>query len=288
MNSKVKGPLFMSLSALSFATMGSFTKALSVYQFSTFQILFFRGIIAGILIYISCGDKSQISLGGRSPKGKKLLFLRSLFGVIGAALYFFAISKINLANAVLLNNISPFWVIILAWIFLKEKPSKEGLIYLFMIFIGAILVIKPKMDFQVVYSLLGLASSLFAGAAYTYVRHLRTMDNPKNIVFWFSIYSGIFMIIPMFVYGFKMPTYYQLILLGAVGFCSAMGQMFLTMAYKVAPPSEVSIYQYLNIVFAGIYGIFIWNQIPDIYSIIGALVIIGSGFLNFLSIKNKK
>ncbi|MGL6115052.1 MAG: DMT family transporter [Cetobacterium sp.] len=285
MHDKIRGPLYMTLSALSFATMGSFTKALSVYEFSTFQILFFRGIISGIVVYFMA-KKGEITLGGRTSQGKKLLFLRSLFGVIGAALYFFAISKINLANAVLLNNLSPFWVIILAWIFLKEKPSKKGLMYLIIILIGALLVIKPKIDFEVFYSCLGFLSSLFAGAAYTYVRHLRTMDNPRNIVFWFSIYSSLFVFIPMILMNYKSPNMYQMLLLVAVGVCSSLGQVFLTLSYKVAESSEVSIYQYLNIVFATIYGIFIWNQVPDMYSILGAVLIIGSGILNLMT--NKK
>jgi drug/metabolite transporter (DMT)-like permease len=287
MNIKIKGPLFMCLSALSFATMGSFTKGLSQAGFSTFQIIFFRGLTGALILFFTM-DKGEFSWGGRCSEGKKLLFIRSVLGTSGAVLYFFAISKINLANAVLLNNLSPFWVTILAWIFLKEKPSKKGIFYLFVILFGAILVIKPKFDFSVVPALLGFASSLFAGGAYTYVRYLRSLDNPKNMVFWFSLYSAIFMFPLMLIYGFKIPSLYHIFLLFAVGICGALGQIFLTWSYRVAPANEVSIYQYLNIVFAGVYGAIIWHQIPDIYSIFGGLIIIGSAYLNFLDGKKEK
>ncbi|MBC2857315.1 DMT family transporter [Cetobacterium sp. 2A] len=287
MNEKIRGPFYMCLSALSFATMGSFTKALSQDSFSTFQILFFRGIVGAIILFFTA-KTGELSFGGKTSRGRKLLFIRAIFGTTGAVLYFFAISKINLANAVLLNNLSPFWVTILAWMFLKEKPSKKGMIYLVVILIGAILVIKPKMDFSIIPSLLGFASSFFAGAAYTYVRYLRKLDNSSNIVFWFSLYSAIFMLPLMFMETFIVPNFYQLLLLSAVGICGALGQIFLTSAYRIAPVNEVSIYQYLNIIFAAIYGVLLWHQIPDSLSLIGGFIILGSAYLNFYEHKKKR
>ncbi len=280
----VKGALFMCLSALSFATMGALAKT-STSGFSNAQILFFRGIISALFIYITA-NKSDFNFLGGNYENKKLLFYRSLLGTLGAACYFYAIKNLFLADAVLLNNLSPIWVTCFAWWFLKEKPKKIQIILLLTMLIGAIFIIKPQFNFSIIPALIGFSSSIFAGAAYTLVRHLSKEQKPSNIVFWFSLYSAVFMIPNLLISGFTIPTLSQFITLSLVGITSGLGQLFLTHAYTIAMANKVSIFQYLNIVFAGLFGILFWNEIPDFYSLLGATFIIISGVVSYQT--NKK
>ncbi|MGL4687493.1 MAG: DMT family transporter, partial [Fusobacteriaceae bacterium] len=271
-------------SALSFATMGALAKT-SSSEFSSSQILFFRGIISAIFIYITA-NKSDLNFLGGSNEKKKLLFYRSLLGTLGAICYFYAIKNLFLADAVLLNNLSPIWVTCFAWWFLKEKPKKIQIILLITMLIGAVFIIKPQFNYSIIPALIGFSSSIFAGAAYTLVRHISKEQKPSNIVFWFSLYSAIFMIPSLLIYGFMIPTFSQFIILLFVGITSGLGQLFLTHAYTIAMANKVSIFQYLNIVFAGLFGVVFWSEIPDYYSLLGASFIVVSGMISYQT--NKK
>ena len=284
MTNNTKGTIFMCLSALSFATMGAFTKV-SSGEFSPYQLIFFRGIVSAIFIFLIT-KKDELNFFGKTSNSKKMLFYRSLLGTAGAVCYFIAIKNLFLANAVLLNNLSPIWVTIFAFIFLKEKITIKQIIFLTVMFIGAIFIIKPKLDFSIIPSLIGFSSAIFAGAAYTLVRHISSFEKPANLVLWFSIYSSIFMIPVLYFTGFKIPTFKELLPIIMIGVLSGAGQLFLTLAYKSVIASKVSIFQYFNIVFASMYGIIFWGEVPDIYSIIGGVLVIGSAVSSFVI--NKK
>ncbi|MGL6098921.1 MAG: DMT family transporter, partial [Fusobacteriaceae bacterium] len=204
-------------------------------------------------------------------------------GTLGAVAYFFAIQKLYLADAVLLNNLSPIWVTFFAWIFLSEKPKKKQLFLLFIMLIGAIFVIKPKFDVSFIYALIGFSSSILAGAAYTYVRYLSRDEKPSNLVLWFSVYNFLFMIPGIIFTGFRIPNFKEFLILCGVGVFAALGQLFLTNSYKLAQANKVSIFQYLNIFFAGLYGILFWGEFPDLYSIIGIIVVVLSAITSYLT-----
>ncbi|MGL4533575.1 MAG: DMT family transporter [Fusobacteriaceae bacterium] len=278
-----KGAIFMCLSAISFATMGAFAKYASGFSF--YQIIFFRGLISTIFVYVTA-NKSELNLLGKNWKTRGILCFRSILGTLGAVSYIFAIKKLYLADAVLLNNLSPIWVTLFAWIFLKEKPKKQQLVLIFVMLVGAMFVIKPKFDSSAVYALIGFTSSLFAGAAYTFVRFLSREEKPSNLVLWFSFYSCVFMIPGMLAEGFKVPTFLEFLGLCLVGIFAGMGQLFLTNSYKLSPANKVSIYQYLNIFFAAVYGILFWSEHPDVYSVIGGIIVIGSAIWSYRTNKN--
>lgn len=273
-----KGAIFMCLSALSFATMGAFAKYSKGFSF--FQILFFRGLISALFVYFTA-KKEDLNFFGKTSQTRKKLFVRSFLGTAGAVAYFFAIQKLYLADAVLLNNLSPIWVTFFAWFFLSEKPSKKQLLLLFIMLIGAVFVIKPKLDVSFIYALIGFSSSILAGAAYTYVRYLSRDEKPSNLVLWFSVYNFLFMIPGMLFTGFRIPNPKEFFFLCAVGVFAGLGQLFLTNSYKLAQASKVSIFQYLNIFFAGLYGILFWGEFPDIYSIIGIIIVVASALTSY-------
>lgn len=158
---------------------------------------------------------------------------------------------------------------------------------LIIVLIGALFVIKPKFSFEMLPALSGFMSAVFAGAAYTLLRYLRTMEEPSTLVLWFSTFSMVGMIPPMLMVGFVKPNITQLIVLVLTGIFATIGQIGLAYAYKYALASEVSIYQYLSIMFSLIIGFVIWRELPDIYSVIGGTVIIGVAIYNY-KIVNKK
>ena len=275
MENRKKGITYILLSSLFFALMAATVKYLG--DMPTAEKIFFRNLV-GIFVAFSLVKKSGSSLFGNN---KKLLILRSTFGLLGIAAYFYALANMKLSDAVILNKMSPFFVMIFAALFLKEKITKKQLIALVTAALGAILVIRPGFDSNLIPSLIALMSSLFAGVAYTLVRQLRKTDSAATVVFYFSFFSTIATIPFMLSGSFVIPTALQALALLALGLFAAAAQMFMTNAYRHAEAGELSIYTYANIVFSSIFGLVLFQEIPDFFSVVGAVLIISAGYLNY-------
>lgn len=281
MQKKSKGILYMIISALAFTFMGVAVRLSG--DLPVFQKVFFRNIVsffvALYIIYQSGG-----SLLGKK-KNRFLLNLRSFLGLLGVILNFYAIGKLPLADSNMLNKLSPFFVTLFAYFYLKEKLSKIQIFSLFSAFIASLLVIKPEFSMNMLPGLAGVLSALSAGGAYTVIRNLSKDEEASTIVFYFSFISVLVML-PLMLMNFVMPNSIQLFWLLGTGFFASIGQFMVTMAYKNAPAGEVSIYNYSSIVFSIIVGFIIWSEVPDIYSLIGGALIISIAFILFYS--NKK
>ena len=275
MENRKKGITYILLSSLFFALMAATVKFLG--DMPTAEKIFFRNLV-GIFVAFSLVKKSGSSLIGNN---KKLLILRSIFGLLGIAAYFYALANMKLSDAVILNKMSPFFVMVFAALFLKEKITKKQLIALVIAALGAILVIRPGFDSNIIPSLIALMSSIFAGIAYTIVRQLRKTDSAATVVFYFSLFSTLAMIPFMISGSFVIPTPVQAFALLALGLFAAAAQLFMTNAYRHAEAGELSIYTYANIVFSSIFGLLLFQEIPDFFSVLGAVLIISAGYLNY-------
>lgn len=268
MKSKSKAVLYMLLSALFFSFMAAMVKLSG--DIPVFEKVFFRNLIS-LFVALGALKNNSGSIFGKK-ENQKYLIARALLGLTGVFFYFYSISKLNLADSAMLNKLSPFFVTIFAVMFLKEKLTPIKVISMIVVFLGALLVIKPQWDLSVVPAIAGFLSAAFAGGAYTLVRFLKNKENPATIVFYFSFVSVIGTL-PFMLVNFVIPTKIQFIYLVLTGVFAAVAQFALTYSYKYAPASEVAIYNYVNIVFSAIIGFFIWNEIPDILSIIGGSII---------------
>lgn len=275
MENRKKGITYILLSSLFFALMAATVKFLG--NMPTAEKIFFRNLV-GIVVAFALVKKSGSSLIGNN---KKLLVLRSLFGLLGIAAYFYALANMKLSDAVILNKMSPFFVMVFAALFLKERITRKQMLALVTAAFGAILVIRPGFDSNIFPSLIALLSSLLAGVSYTVVRQLRKTDEAATVVFYFSLFSTLAMIPFMLSGSFVVPSPVQALALFALGLFAATAQLFMTNAYRHAEAGELSIYTYANIVFSTILGMLLFQEIPDFFSILGAILIISAGYLNY-------
>ncbi len=274
--------IWMLVSALAFALMGAMVKLAS--QVTVVEKVFFRNLITFLLMLIIIIKEKENPF--RQAGATKFLIFRSLAGLAGVILYFYAISNMPLADSTMLNKLSPFFVILFAGIFLKEGFNLRKVIVIILAFLGALLIIKPQFDMTIFPAIAGLLSAVFAGLAYTLVRFLKGKASSSIIVFYFSTISVIASL-PMVVTNFTLPTYTNLLLLISIGIFAGIGQITLTKAYHLAAASEISIYNYASILFATILGLFIGDSLPDTLSIIGGLIIFFTAFYNYKLLKKK-
>ncbi len=266
----------MLISAAAFAGMGALVKAAS--EVPVVEKVVVRNLISLVIAGVVAWRANKPLLGRWENQG--LLLLRSLLGVAGVTCFFYAIDHLILADAAMLTKLSPFFVAIFALFFLGEKPPKAVVVAMVVAFLGGLLVIKPRFDLTVLPALVGLASSVFAGGAYTVVRSLRSRESPETIVFYFSLVT-VLVLTPFVVGDLYLPNGREILLLLGIGVGAAIGQFGLTLAYRYAPAAGVSIYSYTTIVFSALLGLLIWAEVPDWLSVIGGVLIIAGGALSF-------
>lgn len=218
-----------------------------------------------------------------------MLLLRSAAGTVGVLCNYYAVDHLVLADASMLNKLSPFFVIIFSYFFLKEKVSLFQGASVCIAFIGSLFIIKPTFDnVNLFAAMMGVLGGLGAGIAYTAVRYLGMKgENKSFIIFFFSAFSCM-VTLPSLIFDFHPMTLMQLLCLLGAGFAAAGGQFGITFAYTFAPGREISVYDYSIVIFSAILGFFFLGQVPDVYSFIGYIIICGIAILSFFHGNKKK
>jgi drug/metabolite transporter (DMT)-like permease len=279
---KAEAAVYMIFSAFFVSLMGAAVKLTG--DLSTVQKLFFRNVfMAPFILAFALKRKTPLRI---KLKDQKFLILRTITGVLGVGTFIYAIDNIGLADAAILKQLFPFFVIICACIFLHEKFYLFQIPVLTVAFCGALLVIKPTLHIDIVPFLVGIFSALISGVAFTVVRHLRKIALPSTIVFYYAIYSTV-ILFPFLFFAFKAPAPLQWLLLLATGVFGALAQLCLTKAYRCAQASHVTIYNYIGIFFSFLLGVFLLAEEFDWLSLLGGTLIIIAGIINFIYLHRK-
>ena len=251
MSSKLKGIAYIVTAAFGFSLMSVFVHLSG--DLPPFQKAFFRNFAALIIVTVIM-IKNKV---GFIPKKENVpyLFCRALFGTIGLVCNFYAIDRLVLADANMLNKLSPFFAIILSMFLLKEKPGIVQIASVIIAFTGSLFIIKPTSNvFTAFPALIGALGGLGAGAAYTFVRILgKKGENSLVIIFFFSVFSCIFCL-PFIAENHSPMSIKSIIYLLCAGVCASIGQFGITKAYIYAPAKEISVYDYTQVIFAAILG----------------------------------
>ncbi len=277
-NNKLKGIIFILLAALGFSLMTFFVRLSG--DLPTMQKAFFRNIVALIVAAFAIARSGKgLHIG---PGNRLDILLRSAFGTAGLIANFYAVDKLGIADANMLNKLSPFFAIILSIFILKEIPSRFDILTTIVAFIGALFIIRPTGAFTAVLpALIGLFGGFGAGTAYVFVRKLgkKGVQTPV-IVFVFSLFSCI-VTLPFSIVNYVPMSAAQLTCLIMAGVSASLGQFAITTAYKYAPAKEISVFDYTQVVFAALLGIAFFKEVPQVYSLIGYGIIIGIAILRW-------
>ena len=196
--------------------------------------------------------------------------------MLGMVANFWAIDHIGMADANMLNKLSPFFAILFSIFILREYPKKADILSVLAAFIGAVFVVRPSAGIASLPSLAGVLGGLGAGAAYTFVRQMsRKGERGPEIVMFFSAFTCVCSI-PFFAFRFQPMSARQWIFLLLAGCAAAGGQLSVTAAYRHAPAKEISVFDYSQIVYAALWGFFLFGELPDALSILGYVIIIGA------------
>lgn len=278
MREKTKAILYIILAGVGFSFMNVFVRLSG--DLPTIEKAFFRNLVAAFIALVVL-IRSDLGLH-YEKRHIPMLFMRSICGTLGIMCNFYAVDHMNIADASILNKLSPFAAVVFSIFLLKEKASLKQYAALIGVFIGALFVIKPSLNFtDFAPGLIGFTGGMGAGAAYAAVRYLSNhgAKNPQ-IVFFFSAFSTLVML-PFVIAFYKPMSFSQLFCLLMAGASAAVGQFSITAAYSHAPAKEISIFDYSQIITSAILGFIFFSQIPDALSFIGYAIIIGISYLNW-------
>lgn len=273
-DSRKKGILFILLAAFFFCLMSVFVRLSG--DVPTMQKAFFRNIVAAavaIVILLRSGQRVTVKKESLLP-----LILRSAFGTAGILSNFWAVDHLGIADANMLNKLSPFFAILMSIFILGEIPNRIEWLSVLLAFIGAAFVAKPSSGIVSFPALIGIFGGFSAGTAYTFVRRLglQGVKGPIVVAF-FSIFSTL-VLMPNFLMNYQPMSVLQLVFLILAGCAAAGGQLSVTAAYQHAPARDISVFDYSQVIYAAAFGILLFGELPDVWSLIGYVIIIGTAF----------
>jgi len=278
-----KGTVLILMTSLGFGLLNLFVRLAG--PIPLMQKLFFRNIIALsftslLLVYEHKGPRYVVC---EVKRHFWKMLLRAVCGTIGMMGNYYAVDHLLLSDASMLNKMSPFFSVAFSALFLKEKVKASQVLCLVTAFLGSLLIVKPSFsNILLVPGIIGFIGGMGAGAAYTVLRSLGGEETDGKVIVWFFSLFTTLMTLPQMFIGYYQMTSKEFIYLLFSAVFGAMGQFCVTAAYKYAPAREIGVYDYSQVIFSAILGFVVLRQIPDIFSVLGYLIIIGMGIIMFL------
>ena len=265
--------LFALLSAASFAVMAAFVRLASESLPQT-EVVFFRNF-AALLMLIPLLYRGRISLSTSHPG---LHLFRISIGLMAMYLYFYALSHLPLADALLLNYTSPLFIGLFAVMWLNEQWTRSRQLASVVGLLGVALLFHPSSSIASMAGILGLLSGALAGLALTTVKKLSRTEPGLRIVVMFALGASIISFVPM-LWHFRWPSFEAWVWIIGMALFGNIGHLALTRAYRLAPASQVSPMSYSSLLFAGLIGFLFWHEVPDLPGLAGALIIVTAGIM---------
>ena len=274
------GVRYMLLSALTFSVMSLLVKRVGE-NLPFEEIVMARAVVSLVLSGVVL-KRSGVSLWGQN---RRILVLRGFFGFSGLMCFYYALTRLPLADATLIQYMHPVFTAILAALFLGERAGYGLAAALGLSIGGVLLVTRPDAIFgagetalatwPVIVALLG---AFFSASAYVVVRYLGQSEHPLVIVFYFPLVT-IPAVLPFVAMDFVWPTGEEWLLLLGVGVFTQFGQISITRGLLSEPAGRATAIAYVQVLFAAFWGYLFFSEIPNAFTGAGALLILGGTVL---------
>ena len=273
------GGICMILSVLFFSLMDVLIKITHSYDVG--QVMFSRALFGLIPIFFLIPRERLKNFYKTKYVG--LHFYRSFVGAVAMYAIFVGLRNLELAEVTSMAFSGPIWVVIFSILFLGEKIRMKRWIAVGLGFIGVLIISKPGFDNLNFYYIYPVIFTLgFAGVS-IFIRKLTLVGEPVYLIaFYFSLCSAVFGLFTLPFGGWIMPTVYDFVLLILIGLFGSIANLLLTKSYQLAEVSLTTPLKYLSLVFAIIFGFYLFNEIPTIYTLSGASLIVVSSAIIFI------
>ncbi len=250
------------------------------------QVLFFRGFF-GIVFYFFVIPRERLHNFYQTER-IGLHFLRCVSGLIALVAIFIALRKLPLATVVSISFAAPIFTTILSIFLLSEKVGIFRWLAVIIGFIGILIITEPGISELNIYYVFPIIFCLGLSYVAITIRQLSTSEPVWLISFYFSLSITLLSLLTI-PQGWVMPSLNHLVLLTLIGIFGGVANLWLSQSYRYSEVSLVTPLKYLALVFAIIFGYFIWDEVPTIKTLLGAFLVIISTLIIFRrEIYNKK
>jgi len=265
----MKGAVVLMLAAAGFALMTALIK-LAGSRLHVTQILFLRqiGMIVMLLPFLVKNFPDSLR-----TQRLKLQLIRLMFALVAMLFGFTAIIHMPLADATAIGFAKSFFVTIFAVLILHETVGVYRWSAVVVGFVGVLIMLQPGTDVFSIYSVYALIGSAAAGVVMVVIRLLSRSEAPASILTYQAVGVAIAMAIPAFLY-WQAPTPREWAIIVAIGFVSYFAQKANIYAYKWGEASLLASLDYARLLYATILGFFLFDQLPGLYTWLGALLIV--------------
>ncbi|MEP1897219.1 MAG: EamA family transporter [Alloalcanivorax venustensis] len=212
----------------------------------------------------------------------RLHFIRGFTGVTAMFCFFFTIAHIPLAEAVLVKMTVPFFLPLVAWLWLKDRISGYTWAAIVLGFVGVGVILRADEGVVDPVMLVALAGAAIMSVAKVSIRRMAASEPPHRVVFYFSLFATLLSAL-LLLRVQQMPTGTEMLWLLAIGSVAIAGQFAMTTAYQLARPGQVGVYNYSAVVWAALLGWLFWGETLVLSTVLGTLLIIGAGIWNLKS-----
>ena len=268
-----RGIAMMTLAVGLYSIMDAMVKWLGP-DYPVLELVFFRSLFAFVPIaYVLWRNGTFAGLRTSRPWGHAA---RSLAGLISISLFFYAYTRMPLANVVAISFAAPLLVTALSVPLLGERVGWRRWSAVVVGFLGVIVMVKPDAGMFDEVAALALAATVFYALVIVSIRKLSRTETPTAIVFYYAATSTL-------VAGAVMPFVWVMpdaegwVLLVLVGVIGGVAQFAMTHAFRLADVSVVAPFDYMHIIWAALLGFFIWGEVPGNTIWIGVPVVMASG-----------
>lgn len=281
------GVKYMLIASFSFAIMGAFAKLASQHM-SSLEVVFFRNIFGVAIIGFAVLKTPMKQIGGKPF----LLLFRGTMGFVALLAFFYNIAHIPLGDAMTWSKTSPIFTAIFAFLFLNESLNYKACLAIFIGFIGIVFITQPSGLAFSKYDLLGLFSGVGAALAYTSIRELKKFYDTRAIVLSFMTVGTIGPIILFFISTslhvegldfmlgeFIMPSGVVWFYVIGMGLFATLSQVLMTKAYSLQKAGIIGAVSYSNILFSIIVGVMLGDNLPNLMTTFGIILIVLAGVI---------
>jgi drug/metabolite transporter (DMT)-like permease len=267
----VQGALLMTGATLGFSMMAGLIRFASA-SLDPLQIVFFRNVFALLVMSIWL---ARAGLGGLRTQRIGLHFARATFGLAAMSCWFSAVALLPLAQAVALNFTVPLFATIAAALVLGEIVRLRRWSATIVGFLGVLVIVRPGFETVSPATGLPILAALFMAAAATSIKSLSRTEDPSAMVFYMNLFLTPMSLVPaLFVWQWPDPVTFAACV--GIGLLAAGSHQLMTRAFTRADASAIVPFQYLRLPFTAVIAFLAFAEIPDIWTLVGAIIIAGS------------
>lgn len=267
----LRGALWVILSCLCIASMSALVKTLGA-RLDSFELAFFRAAfgLAGVLPFALAAGAGVLR-----SRHHGLLLARGILGTLAMMSGFFALTRLPLADATAITFTSPLFLTVLAALVLHETVRQRRWSATACGFLGVLIMLRPGDGVLEPAALAALFGALCIALVRLLIKRLAVTEKPLTIIVWFGLISTGMTALPAALV-WQTPTLAELGLLVLLGGLANVTQVCMIRGYRIGEASALAPFEYFRLPFAAAYGYVLFAELPDLYTLLGASIIVGS------------